>query len=175
MRKVLLIAAVFLTLVGCGSDTDFVKNGTMNFNSTITVGKALDSWKSCEESGWEEFKTDNGVRVVQFSCQHRIGQFFTEMKSLLSESDRAEVDHLDVIANVQTFQFTLNQDDTFQIDNVQVKTTWMDGTSFKDSQEPIEQLEMVYANQLSFEPDELDSTVAAQIYYLFMVIKANAS
>lgn len=175
MKKLLFGAAIILTLTGCVSDTEFVKNGTMDFNGTITVGEALDSWKSCEKREWEEFETDNGVKVVQFSCQHKIEQFIARTKSLLSESELEDAGHLNIASNLQTFQFTINQDQTFQIDNVQIKTTWADGTSFEDSQEPVEQLQTAYANQLSLDPNELDSAVAAQMAYVFMLIKSRAN
>lgn len=81
---------------------------------------------------------------------------------------------LDIASNIQTFQFTINQGDTFQIDNVQVKTTWQDGTSFEDSQKPVEQLEMAYANNLNFDPTELNEMGAAQISYVFSMIKMRA-
>ncbi|RUO30388.1 hypothetical protein [Aliidiomarina soli] len=175
MKKLLFGAPIILALTGCVSDTDFVKNGTMDFNGTITVGEALDSWKSCERREWEEFETDNGVQVVQFSCQHKIDQFISRTKSLLPENELEDADHLDIDSNLQIFQFTINRDQTFQIDNVQIRTTWADGTSFEDSQEPVEQLQTAYANQLNFDPNELDSAAAAQTAYVFMVIKSRAN
>lgn len=164
-----------MALTGCGGDLDLVKNGVMEFNQTTTLGKALDNWKSCEQRNWKEFETDNGAKVVQFSCQHKVTQYMSKAKSLLSQEKQAKADHLDIVSNVQTFQFTVNQDDTFQIDNVQVKTTWKDGKSFEDSQKPVEQLETAYQNQLNFNPAELNEVGAAQISYIFSMIKARAN
>ena len=172
MKKVLLVAPVILALAGCGSDIDLVKGGAMEFNQTTTLGKVLDNWKSCEHRKWEAFETDNGISVVQFRCQHKVSQYMSKAKSMLSEGDQAKADHLDISSNIQTFQFTINQDDTFQIDNVQVKTTWEDGTFFEDSQKPLEQLETAYANNLNFDPGELNKAGAAQISYVFAMIKA---
>lgn len=174
MKKVLLAAPVILALAGCGSDIDLVKDGVMEFNQTTTLGKALDNWKSCENREWEEFETDNGVKVVQFTCQHKITQYMSKAKSLLSKEDQAKADHLNIASNLQTFQFTINQGDSFQIDNVQVKTTWQDGTSFNDSQKPVEQLETAYANNLNFDPAELNKMGAEQISYIFSMIKMRA-
>lgn len=175
MRKTLLIVSVVIALVGCESDLDSVKNGVMEFNQTTTLGKVLDNWKSCEQRNWEEFETDNGVKVVQFSCYHKITQYMSKAKSLLSQEEQAEADHLDITSNVQTFQFTMNQDGSFQIDNVQVKITWKDGKSFEDSQKPVEQLETAYENQLNFESAELNKRSVKNISYVFSIIKAKAS
>lgn len=175
MKKIFLIAPIVMALTGCGSDLDLVKGGIMEFNKTTTLGKALDSWKSCESRNWEEFETDNGVKVVQFACQHKVTQYMSKAKSLLSEEEQAKADHLDIVSNVQTFQFTVNQDDTFQIDNVQVETTWKDGKSYKDSQKPIEQLETAYKNKLNFDSSELNKFSAAKISYVFSMIKLRAN
>lgn len=174
MKKVLFAIPLALALTGCGSDIDLVKGGVMEFNQTTTLGKALDNWESCESREWEEFETDNGIKVVQFTCQHKISQYMSKAKSLLSEEEQAKANHLDIASNIQTFQFTINQGDTFQIDNVQVKTTWQDGTSFEDSQKPVEQLETAYANNLNFDPTELNRMGAAQIYTVFAMIKMRA-
>jgi len=164
-----------MALTGCGGALDLVKNGVMDFNQTTTLGKALDNWKSCEQRNWKEFETDNGAKVIQFSCQHKIAQYMSKAKSLLPQKKQDEAGHLDIISNVQTFQFTVNQDDTFQIDNVQVKTTWKDGKSLDDSQKPVEQLKKAYQNQLNFNPAELNEKSAAEISYIFSIIKDRAN
>lgn len=175
MKKVLLAVPFLIALTGCESDVDLVKLGIMEFNKTTTLGKALDNWKSCENREWEEFETDNGMKIVQFTCRHKITQYMSQAKSLLLQEEQAKANHLDITSNVQTFQFTMNQDETFQIDNAQVKTTWKDGTSFEDSQQPIEQLERAYANNLNFNPDELNERGAAQISYFFSILKSRAN
>jgi hypothetical protein len=71
MKKLIFGFSMLLILVGlsgCGSDIDIVKNGTINFNETTTVGKALDNWSNCQQSKWESFKTNNEAIVVQFTC-----------------------------------------------------------------------------------------------------------
>lgn len=167
----MLVATIMLFGCGKGSDTDLVKNGIMSFNQTTTVGKALDNWKSCEKRSWEEFHTDSGIRVVQFTCQHKIAPFIERIKTLLEGKTSGKGEHLELLSNVQTFQFTINQDDSFQIDNVQVKNTWVDGTSFEDSQVPLEQLETAYANKFNFDPVSLSTGAAAQYSQLFRMIK----
>ncbi len=174
MKKALLLVPIILPLVGCGGDIGLVKDGVMEFNKTITIGQALDNWKSCDKSKWEEFETDNGVKVVQFSCNHKTWNYIEKAKSLLSESDQVkavEKRYFDVALNTQTFQFTLNNDDSFQIDNVQVKTLWADGTVFEDSQEPLEQLGYAYQNEILFDSSELNEATIDQVSFLFQMIK----
>lgn len=175
MKRLWLTAPLILSLTGCGeSDIDIVKNGVMDFNKTITIGNALDNWKSCESSKWDSFQTDNGIKVVEFSCKHKISSFMDKMKELSSERNRNS-GAFNVTTNTQTFQFTLNQDSTFQIDNVQVKNTWADGTSFEDSQRPVQSLQAAYANELNFDASILNKTTAAQMAYVFAGIKARAN
>lgn len=50
---------------GCGSDVDYVKNGTLNGFEQTTVGKAFDD--ALVDAKWESFETEKGVRVVQVS------------------------------------------------------------------------------------------------------------
>ena len=59
-KKTILVSALALSLTGCGGNIDLVKDGTIDFNKSITVGQSLDNWNSCEERSWDEFTTDNG-------------------------------------------------------------------------------------------------------------------
>jgi hypothetical protein len=173
----LLIVGLFISLfvAGCGNNTDLVKDGIMNFNKTITVGEAFDNWKACKNSEWESFETDNGIPVVQFTCEKKNAkEYFQKVKSFLSKKEQAKASYLDIKSNKQIFQWTINKDDTFQIDNVQVETVWADGKKFSDSQKPMKQLEAVYDNEISFNPSEVNKMTAGQIAYVFQIIKARA-
>ncbi|MBL4653725.1 MAG: hypothetical protein JKY53_12820 [Flavobacteriales bacterium] len=174
MNKILLALTLGLALTGCNSDVNLVKYGVMDFNQTTTLGQALDNWESCKEKDWESFETENGASVVQFTCNHKVENFMKKIKSYLSAEEQEKADYLDVIANIQTFQFTLNQDNSFQIDNVQVETIWGDGTKHNDSQKPIEQLETAYQNELNFDPEQLNKLAAEKMAYIFRLIKSRA-
>jgi len=185
MKKVklfLLVIAVMVSLSGCGGNIDLVKNGVMDFNKTTALGKALDNWESCESRNWEEFKTDNGIQVVQFSCQHKIVQFMSKLKSLVSKENMTEAqikaNHLDIASIVQTFQFTINLDDTFQIDNVQAKIIWEDGTSSDGEplnvSQSLERLKKAYANELEFDPDMANIMTAEATSFDFFLRKSSA-
>ena len=178
MRKIkLLIVGLFLSLfiTGCLSEVDTVKSGVMNFNKTITVGEAFDNWNNCKKGEWETFETDNKIKVVQFTCLRKdIKEYMSKVKSFLSEKEQAKASCLDVVSSTQTFQFTINKDDTFQIDNVQVETVWSDGKKYSDSQETMKELERVYENEITFNINDLNKMAAGQIAYVFQIIKLQA-
>jgi putative protein kinase ArgK-like GTPase of G3E family len=177
MRKIKFFIGLFLALLitGCGNNTDLVKSGIMNFNKTITVGDAFDNWKDCEDSEWSSFETDNKIPVVQFTCRKKgINEYMTKVKSFLSKKEQNKASYLDIKSNEQIFQWTINKDDTFQIDNVQVETVWADGKKFSDSQKPMEQLQSVYNNEITWDESSLNKMTAGQIAYVLQMIKARA-
>jgi len=177
MRKIKFFIGLFLALMitGCGNNADLVKDGIMNFNKTITVGDAFDNWKDCENSEWESFETDNNTPVVQFTCRKKgANEYMTKVKSFLSKKEQEKASYLDINSNTQIFQWTINKDDTFQIDNVQVETVWSDGKKFSDSQKSMEQLQSVYNNEITWNESDLNKMTAGQIAYVFQMIKARS-
>jgi len=173
----LLFAGLFLAIfmAGCNSDIDMVKNGVMNFNKTITVGEAFDNWNDCANSKWDSFETDNHIKVVEFTCEKKnVKEYFAKLKSFLPKKKQAKATYLDIKSNKQIFQWTINKDDTFQIDNVQVETVWADGKKFSDSQKPMKQLQNVYNNKITWNESDLNKIIAGQIIYVMQMIKAQA-
>jgi len=171
MKQMYISAIVCTLLSGCGSDLDKVKNGVLDFNKTITVGQALDNWKSCESKDWKSFTSDNGVKVVEFTCHHRAKDYFSKLKDITPKEPGKDPTYLDIVDNAQIFQFTLNKDDTFQINAVEVQNTWADGSEFKDAQKPLEQLEAAYENKMHFDLNELNTQTAQAFSYIFAMIK----
>jgi len=166
-----LVASIFLfaALQGCGSpsDTDLVKNGIMPFNKTLTVGEAFDRWSECQQKNWEEFESDNGQRVVQFTCSARdVAAFMGKAKSMLNESN---YDHFNMTEVLSTFQWTINKDDSFQLQDVGTTWTWADGKSKKVAADA-EMLKSVYSNENTFDmsslqdPDSLGAVRTARAY-----------
>jgi len=148
-----LVASIFLfaALQGCGSpsDTDLVKNGIMPFNKTLTVGEAF------------------GQRVVQFTCSARdVAAFMGKAKSMLNESN---YDHFNMTEVLSTFQWTINKDDSFQLQDVGTTWTWADGKSKKVAADA-EMLKSVYSNENTFDmsslqdPDSLGAVRTARAY-----------
>lgn len=175
IKLALVTIFISILLTGCFSEVDTVKSGVMNFNKTITVGEAFDNWNNCQKGEWESFETDNKTKVVQFSCFKKgVKEYMSKAKSFLSEKEQAKASYLDIESNTQIFQFTINKDDTFQIDNVQVETVWSDGKKFSDSQKAMKELERVYENEITFNSSELNKMTSGQIAYVFQMIKAQA-
>jgi|GEM_PF-1419524 hypothetical protein len=153
MKGVWFSFPVALLLAGCGSDVSLVKDGVMDFNQTITVGQALDNWRSCDGSNWEEFETENGVRVVSFECNHDIAMFIDKVKKAGSHSTN-DMSSLDVASITSIFQFTINQDDSFQLDGIYTRSVWADGEQLEDSStKPLAILKKAYENTLHYDPD----------------------
>lgn len=72
MKKLLLVSILSVTifgLSGCSSDIDRVKDGALQFNSTMTVGDALDNYEYCQDPEWTSYVTDKNIGVVKFSCK----------------------------------------------------------------------------------------------------------
>ena len=178
MKKLkLFVIGLFLSLVitGCSDDVNLVKNGVMNFNKTITVGEAFDNWNDCKSRKWDAFETDNHIRVVEFTCEKKgVNEYMSKVKSFLSKKEQNKASYLDIKSNKQIFQWTINKDDTFQIDNVQVETVWADGKKFSGSQKPMEQLQSVYNNKITWDKSSLNKMTAGQIAYVFQMIKARS-
>lgn len=168
MKNILIsLKIIFLSLllVGCEgmqSSTSLVKNGTMNFNKTITIGQAFDNWKDCIDRKWDNFETDNGVKVVEFICNSKSAlDNLPEMKKFIisrfnqSKNDPDLEKKIEQLANLLiTIQFTLNQDDTFQLDYFGL--TWIDkekreigNTSGTSGKEEV-LLDLIYKNEITF-------------------------
>ena len=172
MKIKYLAASAFLVaaLQGCGSasDTELVKNGVMQFNKTLTVGEAFDRWSECQQKNWEEFKSDNGQRVVQFTCSARnVAAFMNKAKSMLQ--NESKYDHFNLTEVLSTFQWTINKDDSFQLQHVGTTWRWADGKS-KAVDGDAEMLKSVYSNENTFDmssfqdPDSLDAVRTARAY-----------
>jgi len=175
LKFVIVGLFVLLFMTGCSNDTDLVKDGVMNFNKTITVGEAFDNWNDCKNSKWETFETDNHTKVVEFTCEKKnIKEYMNKVKSFLSKKEQEKASYLDIKSNTQIFQWTINKDDTFQIDNVQIETVWDNGKKFSDSQNPMKQLKSVYNNEITWDTSSLNKMTVNQIAYVFQMIKARA-
>ena len=173
-KSLLVVMLAFTILVGCTNDIETVKSGVLNFNKTITIGNALDRWQSCKYQWWQEFESDSGIRVVEFVCDHEISRYFNKIKSFLPDEEKAKSDHLNVLSIVQTFQFTLNLDGTFQVNSVFSEFAWLDGSRQEVSYEEVaDKLEDAYDNVTLFDPKEVtDESSTEGVSSLFSYLKA---
>ena len=80
MKKIFLfiLASILLTinLSGCGSNDEYVqmvRNGHMNMNPNVQVGKAFDQFFS--KSDWKSFQSTDNERIVEFNGE---SEFFDQ-------------------------------------------------------------------------------------------------
>lgn len=179
-HKVAMLGALAI-LQGCGvsSDVNLVKNGVMDFNKTLTVGEALDNWKECAEKSWEEFKTENGMHVVQFTCNTKnVAHFIQQLKEIVrNECEAMSCAAIDVTKMERVFQWSINKDETFQMSHGSLTIVWKDGrTKQITSENPQSMLEDVYANKVTFDSStKIDKAIAMNLltgYYSLQYAEA---
>jgi len=117
MRKLkLLIIGLFISLMitGC-SDVDTVKDGTLNFDNSITVGEAFDKYSYFTSTSWKNFETSNGRKIVEVT-----GDFNNEYIKLMGWTKQFAQASL-------TVQFKINKDDTFEVSAIGFNVVGMNG------------------------------------------------
>ena len=116
----LLMIGLFLSLMitGC-SNVDTVKDGTLNFDNSITVGEAFDKYSYFSDTDWEDFETLNGRKIVQVT-----GEFNENYIKKMGQTKQFEKASLIV-------QFKINKDDTFEISAIGLEATDLKGKTKK--------------------------------------------
>ena len=97
-----IVLSIFM-ITGCSNDVNTIKNGTLEFDKSITVGQAFDKYKYFSSTKWKSFSTDNGKKIVEVK-----GDFKNEYLQHMKWEDKFASASLIV-------QFTINKDDTFEI------------------------------------------------------------
>lgn len=154
----LFVLSTMLYSCGHSGDETIVKNGLMDFNKTLTIGQALDNWEDCGEKSWQVGKTSNGVRFVEFSCvKNQLSEFIDSFKKSCKSNDNCDEYFNEQSFNLQkvknTFQWTMNQDDTFQLNNTDISYFWGDGKYLIDPTSSSNELENAYRNKISYNPN----------------------
>lgn len=109
MKKLISIFFLSLILTGCGSDISSVKDGTMDFDSSITVGDAFDNYSYFVSTDWKSFETSNGRKIVE------VKGFFSDKYPIFQKLKRNGVEELSL-----TVQFKVNKDDSFEISAIEM-------------------------------------------------------
>jgi len=171
VKKVIAITIATLCLQGCFSKNDqaIVKEGIMKNNQTLAVGEAFDAWSECSSRKWSDFKSSNGQRVVQFEC-NVVGatEFTQELKNILK--NESQYNHFELTSVTSVFQWTINKDDSFQINGITTNWAWQDGKIVADSSGSSQLLASVYKNEKTFDlsyitsPEELRNALTARQY-----------
>lgn len=104
MKKFISILLFSLILTGCGSDLSSVKDGTMHFDNSITVGDAFDKYSYFTSTDWRSFETSNGRKIVE------VKGVFTDNYPIFKQLKGKGIEELSLVV-----QFKVNKDDSFEI------------------------------------------------------------
>jgi hypothetical protein len=120
-KAIATLLPIFIT--ACSGEIDLVQNGIMNINRTLTVGEAFNSWSECEKSDWNKLESDNGVNLVEFKCT---------VKSVPQMMDYTRVAYgeqpcLNLVGIEKQFQWSINKDGSFQLNDVKDIYEYEDG------------------------------------------------
>lgn len=174
-----LLAVVLLFSTTQSNDLDLVKGTVMDIDKSLTVGEAFDNWQDCASRKWEILETDNGRRVVQFTCDIKnTREFFNE----LAQYSDAQEDALDVEHHNSIFQWRINKDETVSLSYVGFEMTWLDGKfSEAKSTNAEASVRSVYNNEITYDIDELErmhsdwkKITSAQLAAVYRTVYANA-
>jgi len=138
MKKLVIGLIALFVFTGC-SDISTVKNATLEFDKSISVGDAFDKYKYFKSTKWSDLETDNGKKVVQVDCEIDFDKH---------PSGTAWKVNLNSMSAV--VQFTINKDDTFEVTYVGTEATAKDGekkTNDSNQQQINMFLEDLYANR----------------------------
>ncbi|WP_272688216.1 hypothetical protein [Providencia sp. PROV063] len=166
------LAVILFTLIlyGCEKNVeiDKVKGGYLANNTTTTIGTALDNWKSCKETKWENIQVDN-KNIVQFTCTHEQGNFFNTL-----DPKNANWSSVKAVSHVFQFIPASNSDNEVKLYDLVVNINWNDGSFYSEDPTPSNILKYVYSNSLYLNSDTLDED-GKYINYLFFAGSYNRS
>jgi len=140
----LLAIPVVIALSGCGGDIDTIKNGTLNGYESTTIGKAFDNYSYKLTNKWDEFETNNGQKIVSVNMNLLFPPFcddenncnsvdglktflgygfgayaYPEWRAKVEKDGKTEKCKTpDAYSGNIDFQFTINQDDSFEVNYV---------------------------------------------------------
>lgn len=130
VTTVLLLFVIVLSACDrLGGDVSIVKNGTLAFDKSLTVGQALDKYQYFKKTTWEAVKTDNGKRIVNVTGDLDVSRY-----------PHLNTDELPQLKSAYLkFQFVVNQDKTFEVKWCGVGVEKTDG----EKKEPDEQINLL--------------------------------
>lgn len=174
---VVAIGLIF-SLFSTSKNISIVKDGTMEFNKSITIGQAFNSWEICDDRSWSEFTTDDGISIVEFKCD---ATYFNKdiletVNELITKEDAKMLDikNLDFEKVETTFQFTINKDDTFKLDNTKSVIIYTDGKQLSLANDALMELKNVYINERFRFYEVTSSEMASQLGLALVMMKKQA-
>lgn len=142
LKSIALISISTALLTACGGGgIDTVKDGIINGYESLTVGQALDNYRYCTPGSqkWSSFKTENGMEIVQFTCQDSslLESANRLMRKYANDETPLGIKKLDSVslADAQNiFQFSLHKDgDGFELRYSGTLFTWKDNKKSEES------------------------------------------
>lgn len=104
-----IITITTMLISGCdkiksftSSDVSLVKDGVLEMDKSLTVGKAIDNYKYFKKTQWKALKTENGKRMVVVDCSINVDAQPSMKNSGIKSAD-------------MKYEFQINQDNTFEV------------------------------------------------------------
>lgn len=120
MKNIFLIMLCSLIITGCGGELSSVKDGTMHFDNSITVGEAFDNYSYFTSTGWNSFETANGRKIVE------VRGVFSDNYPVFKQLKGQGIEELSLVV-----QFKVNKDDSFEISAIGMNAKKSSGEEVK--------------------------------------------
>ena len=104
----LLLCLVVFVSTGCnifGGDVSIVKNGSLDFDRSITIGQAFAGYKYFKNKSWKAIKDEQGRRFVIFT-----GVVDNNIPEIKEEYSR-----MNFVSETYECQFVINSDNSFSM------------------------------------------------------------
>jgi hypothetical protein len=143
--KVLLAFVTVVIMMGCdklaGGDISLVKKGILEFDKSLTVGKAIDNYNYFKSTKWETVTSDNGKKAVKVTCVYDADKSASVFKQNNIKSADAQ------------YQFIINEDKTFSVGWCGTNFEKTDGTKLPAPENSnlgqcINSLKIIYSNKI---------------------------
>lgn len=145
-----VVISVILVVAGCdkiknltSDEVALVKNGTISFDKSITVGQAIDRYHYFKNTNWKVIKEENGRKIVQATGYFDTDKYYKDFN----------IDNKDIKSVYLQFQFIINQDKTFELGWCGQGVVKQDGTVIEPDKKSITTqcqatLKEVYTNEI---------------------------
>jgi len=147
LRTVVSTSMVALAVVcaGCSKDDlGIVKEGHLQIDKSVAIGKALDGYQYFGTKEWQALKDERMGRVVVFKAEMSPA-FIKELNDTCLKSDPKQKK---IDGQKWSIQFSIGKDDTVNISGTQTLTTFSDKTEKAGSlNEAL--MQSVYKNELA--------------------------
>ncbi len=150
IKKIVLmisVVAIFFLQACESSEISMVKEATVNYDPSLTWGKAFDTYQYISDPIWDMHETDRGQKIVTFKAKYDCSSFFGKNYSPKFRDDLAEI--MSDKPLYLTANFTISNDEkSFQVTYLGLE---YDGVSSKRLQDGIEyDLKSIFINDAVF-------------------------